>query len=142
GSESGRLESVTRVRIAYRFVELTIDAAARTGNLVVRAPDAAEDPDKLAAAGPTPAAGPKMEAAGFTPAAGPKMEAAGSPPAAGPKMEAAGFTPAAGAEPWSLRAFRELDDALLRLRFDYSDIGMVTVRTSGRRDVVKACDEL
>ena len=30
---------------------------------------------------------------------------------------------AAGTEPWSLRAFRELDDALLRLRFDLPDIG-------------------
>src|SRR5687768_13971204 len=38
-------------RIAYRFVELTVDPATRTGNLVVRAPDGAEDPDKLAAAG-------------------------------------------------------------------------------------------
>ena len=28
---------------------------------------------------------------------------------------------AAGAEPWALRAFRELDDALLHLRFDYPD---------------------
>jgi benzoyl-CoA-dihydrodiol lyase len=88
---------VTPERIAYRFVELTIDATARTGNLVMRAPDAAEDPDKLAAA---------------------------------------------GTEPWALRAFRELDDALLRLRFDYPDIGMVTVRTGGKRDVVKQCDEL
>jgi benzoyl-CoA-dihydrodiol lyase len=88
---------VTPERIAYRFVELTVDTAARTGNLVVRAPDAAEDPDKLAAA---------------------------------------------GTEPWALRAFRELDDALLRLRFDYPDIGMVTVRTAGKRAVVKECDEL
>src|SRR5262245_6864059 len=88
---------VTPERIAYRFVELAIDAAARTGNLVVRGPDAAEDPDKVVAS---------------------------------------------GHEPWALRAFRELDDALLRLRFDYPDIGMVTVRTAGKRDAVKECDEL
>ena len=44
-------------------------------------------------------------------------------------------------EPWSLRAFRELDHALLRLRFDFPDIGMVTVRTKGDASVVKACDE-
>ncbi len=37
-------------------------------------------------------------------------------------------------ELWSLRAFRELDDALLRLRFDLPDIGMVTVRTVGSPD--------
>ena len=33
---------------------------------------------------------------------------------------------------WSLRAFRELDDALLRLRFDLPEIGVVTVRTARR----------
>lgn len=88
---------VTPERIAYRFVELTIDADARTGNLVVRATEVAEDPDKLAQA---------------------------------------------GTEPWALRAFRELDDALLRLRFDYPEINVVTVRTSGAREVVRECDEL
>src|SRR5215468_3392120 len=31
------------------------------------------------------------------------------------------------ADLWSLRAFRELDDALLRIRFDLPDIGVVTV---------------
>ena len=46
-----------------------------------------------------------------------------------------------GAEPWALRAFRELDDALLRLRFDYPDIGIVAVRTVGDPAIVKACDE-
>lgn len=84
-------------RIAYRFVELTVDASARTGNLIVRGPEAAEDPDKLAAA---------------------------------------------GKEPWALRAFRELDDALLRLRFDYPEIGTITVRTAGKHDLVRECDEL
>jgi benzoyl-CoA-dihydrodiol lyase len=88
---------ITADRIAYRFVEFTVDAAARTANLLVRAPEAAEDPDKLAGA---------------------------------------------GTEPWALRAFRELDDALLRLRFDYPEINVVTVRTSGKRDAVKECDEL
>jgi benzoyl-CoA-dihydrodiol lyase len=47
----------------------------------------------------------------------------------------------AKSEPWSLRAFRELDDALLRLRFDHPDIGIVTVRTSGDAAKVVACDE-
>jgi benzoyl-CoA-dihydrodiol lyase len=45
------------------------------------------------------------------------------------------------AELWGLRAFRELDDALLRLRFDLPDIGVVTVRTSGDRKLVVAHDE-
>jgi benzoyl-CoA-dihydrodiol lyase len=46
-----------------------------------------------------------------------------------------------GAEPWSLRAFRELDDVLLRLRFDLPEIGMVTVRTTGAAGLVRASDE-
>ena len=87
---------VTAERIAYKHVELAIDAAARTAALLVRAPESVEDPDKLAAA---------------------------------------------GTEPWALRAFRELDDALLRLRFDLPDVGMVTVRTSGSQEFVRGCDE-
>jgi len=38
---------------------------------------------------------------------------------------------AAGDQFWPLRAFRELDDALLRLRFNEPEIGTVIVRTSG-----------
>ncbi len=48
---------------------------------------------------------------------------------------------AAGAELWSLRCFRELDDALLHLRFDHPDIGILTVRTVGDRELVRAHDE-
>ncbi|MCX5741743.1 MAG: 2,3-epoxybenzoyl-CoA dihydrolase [Proteobacteria bacterium] len=48
---------------------------------------------------------------------------------------------ATGAEPWALRAFRELDDALLHLRFEHADIGVVLVRTHGKHDVVRGCDE-
>jgi benzoyl-CoA-dihydrodiol lyase len=44
-------------------------------------------------------------------------------------------------ELWSLRAFRELDDVLLRLRFDLSDIAVVTVRTAGDPRLVVAHDE-
>jgi len=47
---------------------------------------------------------------------------------------------AQGANLWSLRAFRELDDALLRLRFDYPEIGVVLVRTAGNRAHVIAHD--
>lgn len=43
---------------------------------------------------------------------------------------------------WALRAFRELDDALCRLRFDYDEIGLVTVKTKGELDKVLAVDEL
>jgi benzoyl-CoA-dihydrodiol lyase len=47
------------------------------------------------------------------------------------------------AEPaaWPLRAFRELDDALLRLRFQLEDIGVVLVKTRGDAAAVLAADE-
>jgi benzoyl-CoA-dihydrodiol lyase len=50
--------------------------------------------------------------------------------------------PAAAASPdlWSLRAFRELDDALLRLRFNAPDLGVILLRTTGRADHVLAHD--
>jgi benzoyl-CoA-dihydrodiol lyase len=47
----------------------------------------------------------------------------------------------ASPELWGLRAFRELDDALLRLRFDHPDVGVVTVRTTGDPALVVAHDE-
>jgi benzoyl-CoA-dihydrodiol lyase len=84
---------VTPAKISYRFVELAIDAAARTGALTIKAPDGAEDVDKVSS------------------------------------------------EPWCLRAFRELDDVLLRLRFDYPELNVVTVRTSGDPANVLAQDE-
>ncbi|HTR53300.1 MAG TPA: enoyl-CoA hydratase-related protein [Kofleriaceae bacterium] len=43
---------------------------------------------------------------------------------------------------WSLHAFRELDDALLRLRFDFPEIGVVAVRTVGDPHLVLQYDEL
>ncbi|MFT7485849.1 MAG: benzoyl-CoA-dihydrodiol lyase [Candidatus Paceibacteria bacterium] len=39
---------------------------------------------------------------------------------------------AAGAEFWALKAFRELDLALLHLRMDYPGINVVTLRTTGK----------
>lgn len=38
---------------------------------------------------------------------------------------------AAGAAQWNLKAFRELDHALLRLRFDFPAVGLVLLHTSG-----------
>ncbi|MEM6990901.1 MAG: 2,3-epoxybenzoyl-CoA dihydrolase [Myxococcota bacterium] len=38
---------------------------------------------------------------------------------------------AAGAELWALRAYRELDDALLHLRVNHYDLGLVLVRAKG-----------
>jgi benzoyl-CoA-dihydrodiol lyase len=48
---------------------------------------------------------------------------------------------AAGDRYWPLRAFRELDDALLRLRLDESLIGTVVVRTEGDATLALAVDE-
>ncbi len=83
---------VTPEKITYRFVELSFDAGARTGNLMIKAPASPDIFD-------------------------------------------------GGDEPWSLRAFRELDDALLRLRFDYPETNVVTVRTAGKAECVKVSDE-
>ncbi len=42
---------------------------------------------------------------------------------------------------WPLRAFRELDDVLLRLRVDEPEIGTIVLRTEGDRSAVLAVDE-
>jgi benzoyl-CoA-dihydrodiol lyase len=42
---------------------------------------------------------------------------------------------------WALRAFREIDDALCRLRFDHEEIGLVTVRTKGDQATLLALDD-
>jgi len=47
---------------------------------------------------------------------------------------------AAGDQFWPLRAFRELDDALLRLRVNEPEIGTVVIRTEGDREGVLAID--
>jgi benzoyl-CoA-dihydrodiol lyase len=48
---------------------------------------------------------------------------------------------ARGADFWALRAFRELDDALLQLRFNHPEIGLVLVRVTGDPDAILAVDE-
>lgn len=47
---------------------------------------------------------------------------------------------AQGADFWALKAFRELDLALLHLRMDYPGINVVTLRTEGSIDHVLALD--
>jgi len=48
---------------------------------------------------------------------------------------------AAGDQAWALRCFRELDDALLRLRLNEPEIGTVIVRATGDPAAVLAVDE-
>jgi benzoyl-CoA-dihydrodiol lyase len=47
----------------------------------------------------------------------------------------------AGDGTWALRAFRELDDALLQLRFGYEEVGLVQVKTRGDLDSVLAAEK-
>jgi benzoyl-CoA-dihydrodiol lyase len=47
---------------------------------------------------------------------------------------------AAGATQWSVAAWRELDDALLDLRFNHLDVGLVVLRSEGDPEAVRAWD--
>ncbi len=47
---------------------------------------------------------------------------------------------AAGADLWALRAYRELDDALLQLRVNHLDVGLVLVRAKGDPQALLAHD--
>jgi benzoyl-CoA-dihydrodiol lyase len=49
---------------------------------------------------------------------------------------------AAGDQFWPLRAFRELDDALLRLRVNEPEIGTIIIRTEGDINAVLAVDQV
>ena len=62
-----------------------------------------------------------------------------SAPDTDPPRDAAAMR-AAGGDLWALRAFRELDDALLRLRINHLDIGLVLLRTRGDAGRVIASD--
>ncbi len=48
----------------------------------------------------------------------------------------------AGASAWTIRAFRELDDALLDLRFNQSGIGVLALKTAGDPAAVLAVDAM
>jgi benzoyl-CoA-dihydrodiol lyase len=60
----------------------------------------------------------------------------------GPEPETPGALAEAGARAWALRAFRELDDALLELRFNHPAIGVVALRTAGSHAAVLAVDRM
>jgi benzoyl-CoA-dihydrodiol lyase len=62
-----------------------------------------------------------------------------SAPAAPPPADVESMV-ATGAELWALRAFREIDDALLQLRFNHPEIGTVLLRTRGNPEHVIAAD--
>jgi benzoyl-CoA-dihydrodiol lyase len=58
----------------------------------------------------------------------------------GPPPETAAEARAAGAELWPLACFREIDDALLRLRFHHETVGVVLIETAGDPERVRAWD--
>jgi benzoyl-CoA-dihydrodiol lyase len=58
----------------------------------------------------------------------------------GPQPSTPGEILKAGDEFWPLHAFRELDDALLRLRVNEPEIGTIVMRTEGDADAVLAID--
>src|SRR5438094_3965109 len=53
--------------------------------------------------------------------------------------EPEGFT-GAGAVAWAIAAWRELDDAILHLRLNEPEVGLVLMRTSGDPQIVRAVD--
>jgi len=59
----------------------------------------------------------------------------------GPQPSTADEILKAGDQFWPLRAFRELDDALLRLRINEPEIGIVVVRTEGDMEAVLSIDQ-
>ncbi len=44
--------------------------------------------------------------------------------------------PSRSADTWSLKAFRELEDALLRLRLNHLEVGLIVFKTEGDREAV------
>ena len=44
--------------------------------------------------------------------------------------------PSRSADTWGLRAFRELEDALLRLRLNHLDVGLLIIKTEGEQSAV------
>lgn len=84
-------------KIAYKYVEVSIDSDERVARIVVKGPDA-------------------------------------------PQPETVEAIHAAGADQWALRAFRELDDALLDLRFNHLDVGLLVLETRGDIEAVRAVD--
>ncbi|MCA9758422.1 MAG: benzoyl-CoA-dihydrodiol lyase, partial [Candidatus Eisenbacteria bacterium] len=55
-------------------------------------------------------------------------------------LDAAGMR-AKGKDLWAWRAFRELDDALLHLRFNFPEVGLLLVKTEGDSERVRAIDD-
>jgi benzoyl-CoA-dihydrodiol lyase len=55
-------------------------------------------------------------------------------------IKAPDSAPTKDAHTWALRAWRELDDALLKLRFNHLEVGVIVLRATGDADAVLAHD--
>ena len=107
--------SVEGDRIRYKYVTGSIDRTKRLCELTVAAPG------------------------GSAPSANAPSEKADEP-----SVREMPTTPheylAAGDQAWAIRAFRELDDALLRLRLNEPEIGTIVLRATGDPKAVLAVD--
>ena len=107
--------TISESAIEYSAVTLSFDRAKRTAALVVKAPNLA--PGNV-----------------LSPGTG------ATPRGAAPSGDEIAQIVAEGDQFWPLRAFREIDDALLRLRVNELEIGTVVIRTEGDRETVLAMD--
>ncbi len=58
----------------------------------------------------------------------------------GPQPETPEDLLAAGCSQWAVAAWRELDDALLDLRFNHLNVGLIVLRTEGDPEAVRSAD--
>ena len=110
-------KSITDDAIDYKYVHLAFDRKGRTATLTVRGPGASPWRSEV-----------------------PVCDSAHGPDEGEPTNAAE--LAQRGAEAWIVRAFRELDDALLELRFNEPSIGVVAVRTEGDPKRVLAVDQM
>ena len=59
----------------------------------------------------------------------------------GPQPKTGADYEKAGSAAWALRCFRELDDALLQLRFDHEQVGLIVLRTRGDAGAILAVEK-
>ena len=125
--------------IAYTTVRIAIDRNNGTASFVVRAPEGAQphNGDELTAAVVDRRA--SDVAASPQPCNGNELMAAVTGVGAG---TGTGTGTGTGAGAWILRAVRELDDAILHLRFNEPEIGTWVFRTEGDPDAVAQAEAL
>ncbi|MBX3226004.1 MAG: 2,3-epoxybenzoyl-CoA dihydrolase [Labilithrix sp.] len=123
-----KLEEVTKKRL-----EALAGKATRKPFPAVKLPalDAKRSPEKIEYTHVTLELSPKARTAKLT------MKAPATKQPSSPEELAK-----AGASAWAIQAFRELDDALLELRFNHPNIGVVAVETSGDAAAVLEVDAM